>query len=240
MKKKLVKMQIIQTIFMIILFIIAILEKNSIIQREKSFMPFYIISCIVYWLITTIILIIMMNKNEKNEKKVFIIGIILSIEIILLGVFCGSIDRRVDRIEFKKHCDETIATVYDIDKEVDNEYRSDGKYGAKVTYEYYFEYNAYGEIYEMSFLDSESIINRHSSTSARSRAEHIDPKYEIGDEFTIYYNTKNPEDWRLDINYASETTLYIIGFIIIGLRGVMLAKGIMDYNKEKKEANNLV
>ncbi|MBQ2917241.1 MAG: DUF3592 domain-containing protein [Clostridia bacterium] len=240
MIKKLLKIQIIQTIFIVILLLVAILEKNGIMQREKSFMGFYIISCLIYWIILITIVCIIMHKNPKKEKKILKVGLVLSIEILLLAIFCSSVDDRVDMLEFTKHCDETTATVYNIDKEVKRVYRSDDYYGAEVIYDYWFEYDANGAMYKDFFYESTSVKDSRGYAFAKSKAEKIRPKYETGDEFTIYYNTENPEDWRRDIGYFPDNVLNIFAFIIIGLRGVILGKSIMDYNKEKKEEKNLV
>ena len=60
-------------------------------------------------------------------------------------------------------------------------------------------------------------------------------KYNVGDELTIYYNTKNPEEWRRDISYASEESFIIIAVIILGLRIFGLTKSIIN----KKLINNV-
>lgn len=213
MRKKLLTIQIIQTIFITILLLVAILEKNAIMQREKSFMGFYIISCLVYWIILMTIVCIIMHKNPKKEKKILKVGLVLSIEILLLAIFCGTVDDRVDMLEFTKHCKETTATVYNIDKEIGNAYRSDDYYGAKVIYDYWFEYDANGARYRDFFYESDYVNDRSSYALAKSKAEKIKPKYKIGDEFTIYYNTENPEDWRRDIGYFPDKVLNIFAFI---------------------------
>lgn len=233
MRKKLVRIQIIQTIFIIILSLVAILEKNGIMQREKSFMGFYIISCLIYWIILDIIIAIMMHKNKGKEKRIFKLLLVLTIEILLLAIFCGSVDKRVDMLEFTKHCKETTATVYNIDKEIGNAYRSDDYYGAKVIYDYWFEYDANGARYRDFFYESDYVKDSSGYALAKSKAEKIKPKYKIGDEFTIYYNTENPEDWRRDIGYFPEKVLNIFAFIIIGLRGFLLGKAIRDYREEE-------
>ena len=234
MRKKLLTIQIIQTIFITLLLLIAILEKNGIMQREKSFMGFYIISCLIYWIILDIIIAIMMHKNKGKEKRIFKVLLVLTIEILLLAVFCGSVDDRVDMLEFTKHCDETTATVYDFDKEVDWMPRSDDKEGAIARHKYWFEYYVdearYSDRFDETYTTSSS-----SKATAMGNAERRKPTYKIGDEFTIYYNTENPEDWRRDILYFPDNVLNIFAFIIIGLRGFLLGKSIIDYNKEKKE-----
>ena len=233
-----IKIQIIQTIFMTMLFCLGMLEKNSIIQRETSFMPVYVISCLVYWIILAIIFAIMMHKNKTKERKFLIIAIVLSIEILLLGIFCGSIDRRIDIIEFSKHCKEVTATIYDVDYDITTKKNStEERYTATIKYNYMFRYYVDGGSYINSISDSHTGRSSVSRASAMSSARNIDPKYEIGDTITIYYNINNPEDWRKDLGYASENVLNIIAIIIIGLRGFVLTKTILDYNKEKKQEN---
>lgn len=232
MRKKLLTIQIIQTIFMTILFSIAILEKNGIMQREKSLMAFYVISCLIYWIILMTIVCITMHKKPKKEKRIFKVLLILTIEILLLAIFCGSVDKRVDMLEFTKHCDETTATIYDFDKEVDWMPRSDDKEGAIARHKYWFEYYVDGARYSDRF-DETYTTSSSSKVTAMGNAERRKPTYKIGDEFTIYYNTENPEDWRRDIGYFPDNVLNIFAFIIIGLRGFILGKCIMDYNKER-------
>ena len=239
MRKKLLTVQIIQTIFIVILSLVAILEKNGIIQREKSFMAFYVISCLVYWIILDVIICITMHKNPKKEKKILKVGLVLTIEIILLAFFCGSVDKRVDMLEFTKHCKETTATIYDFDKDVDWMARSDDKEGAVARHKYWFKYYV-DEAWYSDRFDETYTTSSSSKITAMGYAERRKPTYKIGDEFTIYYNTENPEDWRRDIGYFPNNVLNIFAFIIIGLRGFILGKNIMDYNKEKKEEKNLV
>jgi len=229
-----IKIQIIQTVFTSILFYIAILEKNSIIQRETNFMAFYVISCIVFWLMMNITLTIMMHKKQKKEKKFFVFFIVLSIEVLLLGIFCGSIDRKIDIIEFSKHCKEVTATIYDIDKNTSTNASSKEKYTCKVKYTHHFKYYVDAKPYTGYF--SESKTGHGSTRVAAERSANISkPKYEIGDELNIYYNTNMHNDWRINIEYASESTIILIASIIITLRGFMLIKSIVDYNKEKNK-----
>jgi len=110
MKSKILKIQIVQLVFILILFMISIMQKNGIINVDKSLMALYIISILLYWLVLIIIIITLMHKNKKDEKKLFLNLVLITIELILLGIFCGLIDSR----EFIKHCAETTATVYDI------------------------------------------------------------------------------------------------------------------------------
>lgn len=241
MRKKLVTLQIIQTIFIIILFLVAILEKNGIMQREKSFMVFYVLSCLIYWIILNVITCIIMHKNNRKEKKIFLLLVLLSIEILLLGIFCGSVDNRVDMLEFTKHCKETTATVYNIDKSLTSYLSGDDTWRAELTYIYDVEYFVDESRYSAYFSDESYSSSDDDCISAESKVESMHkPKHKIGDAFTIYYNTENPEDWRRDIGYLSDKGLNIFAFIIIGLRVFVLGKAIMDYNKEKKEEKNLV
>lgn len=116
MKRKLVTIQIIQTIFVGIMFIIVQLQKNSIINTNKSFMAFYILLIFLYWITMLIVIVILMIKNKKEEKILFINMVLISIELVVLGIFCGSINNRIDKIEFLKHCNETTATVYYVEE----------------------------------------------------------------------------------------------------------------------------
>lgn len=242
MRKKLLTIQIVQTTFIIIILLVAILQKSSIIQIEKSFMGFYIISCLIYWIILMTIVCIIMHKNPKKEKKILKVALVLSIEIFLLSIFCGSVDDRVDMLEFTKHCDETTATVYNIDKRTSSYSLGTGedkRYEGRVNYIYDVEYFVEGSRYTAYFSESHR-GSGNSHAQAESSAESHKPNHKIGDEFNIYYNTENPEDWRRNIGYFPDNVLNIFAFIIIGLRGVILGKSIMDYNKEKKEEKNLV
>ena len=235
MRKKLLTIQIVQTTFIIIILLVAILQKSSIIQIEKSFMGFYIISCLIYWIILMTIACIIMNKNPKKEKKILKVCLVLSIEILLLAIFCCSVDDRVDMLEFTKYCKETTAIVYNIDKRTSSYLSGTGEYErheGRVNYIYDVEYFAEGSRYTAYFSE----IHRgsgSSSTDAEFSAERHKPKYKIGDEFTIYYNTENPEDWRRDIGYFPDNVLNIFAFIIIGLRGFILSKSIRNYRKQE-------
>lgn len=230
MKQKMIKIQIIQTIFVVILFIIAQLQKNGIINTSESIMPLYIIPILIYWIIICTVLIIFMNKNKNEEKKILINGILISIELLLLGIFCGSVDRKIDRTEFLKYCNETVAEIYYVDKDVylDNGLGVvDGMVYYTTTYTYYFRYYVEEKEYKSKFYTSTQ-KNSNDQLRARSEAEKVKPEYNVGDELTIYYNTKNPEDWRKDINYASEEAFIIIAVIILGLRIFGLTKSMIN------------
>ncbi len=237
MKQKMLKIQIIQTIFVVILFIIAQLQKNGIINTSESIMPLYIITIFIYWITICIVLIIFMNKNKNEEKKILINGILISIELLLLGIFCGSVDRKIDRTEFLKYCNETVAEIYYVNRDVDRNTGLgvvDGMEYCTTTYTYYLRYYVEGKEYKSKFYTS----TQKKSTDqlkARDEAEKVKPEYNIGDEITIYYNTKNPEEWRRDISYASEESFIIIAVIILGLRIFGLTKSIIN----KKLINNV-
>ena len=113
------------------------------------------------------------------------------------------------------------------------------KYEGRVNYSYGLEYFVDGLRYTAHFSETHTGSGEDRVRAERSAESHK-PNYKIGDEFTIYYNTENPEDWRRDIGYFPDNVLNIFAFIIIGLRGFILGKSIMDYNKEKKEEKNLV
>lgn len=74
-----------------------------------------------------------------------------------------------------------------------------------------------------------------SYSSAKSKADSAKPKYNVGDKFTLYYNTREPKDWRWNIEYASENSITIYAIIIIGFRAYGIIKGIIDYKKEKRD-----
>lgn len=230
MKQSTFKIQIIQTFFVGILFAIALLQKNNIINTNKSFIAFYIISILIYWIIMSIGNIVFMHKN-KNEGKMFFINLIsITVELIVLGIFCGSIDSRIDKIEFMKHCKETTATVYDINKKQVRAPKRVGetdKVRFQTNFDYFFEYYANGERYSSSIYE---VIIGYMNEKA---------SYKTGDTFTIYYNTENPEDWRRDIKYASENTIIILTIIIIVLRVFQLVKAISDYKSIKKIENEI-
>lgn len=241
MRKKLFRIQIIQTILILILLLVAILEKNGVIQRKESFMGFYVFSCLIYWFILTVIISITMHKNQKKEKKILKVWIVLTIEILLLAIFCGFVDKRVDMLEFTKHCKETTATIYDIDKRTRSYLSSAGeneRYTGTVTYTYSIKYYVDGLYYTAYFSDTHRSSGSSFADAEYSAETNHKPRHKIGDEFTIYYNTENPEDWRRDIGYFPDKVLNIVAFIIIGLRGFILGKSIVNYNKEKKESLN--
>lgn len=112
MKFKILKIQIVSLVFTAILFFISILQKHSVINTNKRLMILYIVLIILYWLVLAIILGILTSKNKKDEKVLFINFILISLELLILGVLCGSVDNRIDKLEFAKHCQETTATVY--------------------------------------------------------------------------------------------------------------------------------
>ena len=222
MKKKILGIQIIHLIFCGLLFTIALLQKNSIIASDKRLIALYIISILIYWLVMSIIIIVLMQKNKDEEKKLFINLILITIELLVLGIFCGSIDSRIDKIEFTKHCKETTATIYDITKKQVQTSKRVGetdKVRYETTYDYYFEYYANDERYQSSSYD----VKRGNMTERAS--------YKIGDTFSIYYNTENPEDYRKDINYVSQTKLYVMEIILLILVLSGLGKAVLDYRK---------
>ena len=136
-------------------------------------------------------------------------------------------------IEFTKHCEKTTAIVYDIEKDMRIESVGTEQYRGILTYKYCLEYYVNRSRYTTYITESNRGSPRDDMLKAEANAEIIDPKYEIGDEFTIYYNTEDPNDCRKNIGYASQTTLNIFAAIIIGLRVLILSKYIIDYNKEK-------
>lgn len=170
----------------------------------------------------SIFIIVLMHKNKDEEKKLFINLILITIELLVLGIFCGSIDIRIDKIEFMKHCKETTATVYDINKKQVQTSKRVGepeKVRYETTYDYYFEYYANDERYQSSSYE----VKRGYNTERAS--------YKIGDTFSIYYNTENPEDYRKDINYISQNNLYILEGVLLILVLSGLGKAILDYRK---------
>lgn len=222
MKKKILGIQTIHLIFCGLLFTIALIQKNSIINSDKRLIALYIISILIYWIVMSIIIIVLMQKNKDEEKKLFINLIFITIELLVLGVLGGSIDSRIDKIEFMKHCKETTATVYDITKKQVQTSKRVGepeKVRYETTYDYYFEYYANDERYS-SFIYE---VKRGYSTERAS--------YKIGDTFSIYYNTENPEDYRKDINYISQNNLYILEGVLLILVLSGLGKAILDYKK---------
>lgn len=222
MKKKILGIQIIHLIFCGLLFTIALLQKNNIIGSDKRLITIYIISILLYWIVMSIFIIVLMHKNKDEEKKLFINLILITIELLVLGIFCGSIDIRIDKIEFMKHCKETTATVYDITKKQVQTSKRVGepeKVRYETTYDYYFEYYANDERYS-SFIYE---VKRGYSTERAS--------YKIGDTFSIYYNTENPEDYRRNINYVSQTKLYVMEIILLILVLSGLGKAVLDYRK---------
>jgi len=90
-----------------------------------------------------------------------------------------------------------------------------------VEFFYYFKYFANGKEYKSS-----SSISRDDDTT------YIEHPYNVGDTFTIYYNKENPEEFRSDINYVSETKLSIIGVILLALFLLFFGKTVIDYKKE--------
>lgn len=60
------------------MFIIAQLQKNSIINTNKSFMALYIFSIFLYWITMLIVIVILMIKNQKEEKILFINIVLIS------------------------------------------------------------------------------------------------------------------------------------------------------------------
>lgn len=93
-----------------------------------------------------------------------------------------------------------------------------------VIFDYYFKYSVNGKEYK----SSSSI-----KTESNSQSVKFTPPYSKGDNFTIYYNTENPQDFRRDLNYVSDTTLYIIEGILLLLVSLGLGKAIIDYKKEQ-------
>lgn len=236
MKKKILEAQIIQTIFIVIMLIIALLEYKGILKVEGRIAVFYALLSLGYWILimVTIIVIICRNKELQYEKKVFIFLILLSIEILIIATFGMIVDNRVDKIEFSKHCKKTTAKVYDIKKRTYRvqTYDGKGKYNKDKEchniYTYYFRYEANGTTIESDYHNS----SRYMSSGD---AERFNPERNIGDKFTLYYNTENPEDWRWDITYAPQDLIIKFAIIIIGFRASGLIKGIIDYEKEKKD-----
>lgn len=222
MKKKILGIQIIHLIFCGLLFTIALLQKNNIINSDKRLIALYIISILIYWIVMSIIIIVLMQKNKNEEKKLFINLIFITIELLVLGVLCGSIDSRIDKIEFMKHCKETTATIYDITKKQVQTSKRVGetdKVRYETTFDYYFKYYADGESYSSSFYE----VKRGFMTEKAS--------HNIGDTFSIYYNTENPEDYKKDINYISQTKLYVMEIILLILVLSGLSKAVLDYRK---------
>lgn len=222
MKKKILIIKIINLIFCGILFTIALLQKNTIISPNKSLIVLYVFSILLYWFIMSSFIIVLIHKNKGEEKKLFINLIIITIDLLILGVFCGNIDNRIDKIEFTKHCKETTATIYDITKKQVQTSKRVGetdKVRYETTFDYYFKYYANDECYSSSFFE----VKRGYMTEKAS--------HKIGDTFSIYYNTENPEDYRKDINYMSQNNLYILEGVLLILLLSGLSKAVLDYKK---------
>lgn len=95
------------------------------------------------------------------------------------------------------------------------------KHISYVVFDYYFKYSVNGKEY-----NSYSSIKKDDST-------YISHPYSVGDTFNIYYNTEAPEDFRRDIEFASETKLYVIETILFGLVLFGLGKSIIDKKNNK-------
>lgn len=231
MKKGIVKIQIFQTIFVVILFIIALLEKRSILNN--NLMAFYTITIIAFCIIMDVVTIIYMKKNKHKEKEYFINLIFITIELVILGFFCGSIDYYVDKVEFSKHCAATKATVYNVDKDIRESYGKVNRYEYTTSYTYYFSYIVDGEAYQSDFNERKTSSNARRS-SAKQEAERVKPKYKENDTFILYYNIEEPTDWRMNITHASNKTIYIIGTVAIIFQAFCLVKATKKYKKEDK------
>ena len=243
MRKKVLGIQVIQTFFVIGMLIVALLEKNKILERSNGIMAFYIISILIFWFIILTMGITILIKNEKEmkdstfNKKIFVIVFVfIFFELLFLGIFVGMIDNRIDKMEFSKHCEKTIASIYDIKEDFSLEYlgRNDDKnYRGIAKFTYYFNYLVNEQTYSGKFFESKE-TGTYNRAFAMSEAKKFKPQHKKGEEFTIYYNTKNPSDFRMSISYALEKTLNIILIMIIAIRIMFLCISIFKYKKEKK------
>lgn len=235
MKKKILIIQIIQTIIVGIIVLISLLERNNLIESNNKLMLIYVGIPIITFILMDIFLVSILIKKPKNEKKIFITFILIAIELLFLGILGVSIHHNVDRIDFLKHCKETTAEIYNIDKDVEwyQDYTQEEKkyYYYKTLVSYYFKYTVNGENYTSLFYTS-TISSSPSMSLARSEAENVEPEYKVNDKITIFYNTENPKDWRKDINHISEKFLYAIFALIVCLRIYGLIKGKTIANEE--------
>lgn len=249
MKKDMVKIQITQILFVLSILTIALLENKNILR--SNLMGFYIVTILISWLLINTISIIKMIKKDrkkyyKEQKKFFINLIFLSIELLLLGFLCYGIDNRVDKIEFSKHCKETEAFIYDVAKDISyttlyengQDKSSNREYMCTIAYTYYFSYYAENNVYNSYFIEHETSNYESTMASAKYRAESIKPEFTKNDTFTLYYNTNNPNDWRLSITYAPDLMIKILTFIVIGFQLFCLGKTLKEYNKDKKDIIN--
>ena len=240
MKKKILIIQIIQTIFIGVMFTIAKLQENGILFREGRSTIFYVVAALIYWVIITIPICFIMKNNQEKEKKFLIGFIIISIEILLIALYCGSVDCKVDRMNFEKNSEITIATVYNVEKD-SNWYSGSSdnshKYTYHVTLKYYFDYSVNNIGYNSIYSNSKS-GSSNSKSYAEQKANQIKQLYKEGDTFTIYYNKNNPEDWRKDLEYPAEGRIKSYLVVVIALRVFCIGTAIMDSAKEKKEEKN--
>lgn len=248
MEKNMFKVQIMQTLFVFSILTIALLEKNNILKN--NLMAFYIIAIILFiflMLILTTIIITSgvkyegrdMKKYHKKSKK-FALNLILSfIELILLCYLCCAIDSRIDKIDFSKHCKETKALIEHVAKDIykDSYNRDTDEYRYKTKFTYYFNYYVRGDIYNGHFSEENSVYDS-SITKAKSEAENIKPRFNEDDTFILYYNTYDPNDWRLSITYPSNLIINVIEFLIIGFQLFCLRKSIKEYNQYKQDTIN--
>ena len=215
MKKYIIQIE--QTIFVAIFIIIGLLQNNGIIGINKNFMNICVFSILICSIGLLIVHSILIVKHKEKEKIIAINLFLMVIELIFLGVFCGSIDNRLDKIKFSKICGETEATIYNIEKKerVYYETDSDGnrRERKEIKYVYYFEYEAMSE-------SNNSTFTRGSNNN-----------YIIGDKIKVYYDKENIEDYRLTLSYASNKVIYIILMIICCLRiiGIFVTKKYINY-----------
>lgn len=173
MKKKILKAQIIQTIFTGTMLIVAFLEYRGIIKTEKRITGFYVLASLCYWVLIVSVFAVIVYRNEKTmhrnkktihrnrqiEKKLGIFLISITIEILLISVFSSIVDDRVDKMEFSKHCNKTTAKVYNVTRDIIDTYPVPGhRYAYSVTFDYYIIYDADGETINSQFYTHNSRI----------------------------------------------------------------------------------
>ena len=229
MNKRLLFIQIIETIFLILMIIIGVLELNSTIYKENGYIVYLSILPIVYWVIIVTLFVIIMYKYKEKEKKLLKDGIIISIEILLITLFVGSIDIRMETIRFIKNSEETIGTVYDVEvnEKKDSSLPSDGrnlKY--VIRKKYYYEYKVDGQIYK-SVLESSNTSNGNSYE--------LVPAYKIGDKLKVYYKKDDPNKCKTDISYFSKIKIITFLIIAIVIRIYEIVITLVGLIKEHKE-----
>lgn len=243
--KKLLFCQIFNSVFILIILIIAFSQHHNILNIDGSIILFYILSIILYCFTIIIIYIINLRKCEKEcllKKVEWKFGenlIVLIISLILLGMISITVDNQKDIEKFLPNSSKTVGNIYDIRQYI-NYHQRTSRWSVidedkrprrdfyKVSYKYYVYYVINGKDYETTFNERDN-LDYHS----KSRAENSSPKHNKGEEITIYYNKDNPKDIRLNVNTHSNLTIYIFEIVIILLQSYSLIKIILVIRKTK-------